>query len=80
MGKAELKIEIDADLLARAKASGTTLEDFVEGALRAALGPTGFSEGEERARKWADDNAEAIADYNRRIAARGLIGDEFRKW
>ena len=30
--------------------------------------------------KWAEENAEAIADYNRRIRARGLIGAEFRKW
>ena len=37
MGKAELSIEIDADLLARAKASQESLESLVEAGLRAAL-------------------------------------------
>ena len=31
-------------------------------------------------RKRAEENAEAIAEYNRRIAERGLIGDKLRKW
>lgn len=77
MGKAELKIEIDADLLAQARASGRPIEDLVEDGLRASLRASG---GEARARRWAEENAEAISDYNRRIAARGLIGDKLRKW
>jgi antitoxin CcdA len=78
MGKTELKIEIDADLLAEARASGLTFEDLLKEGLRAAQ--THSADGDARARKWADENAEAIADYNRRIRDRGLIGDEFRKW
>lgn len=35
---------------------------------------------EERARKRAEDNSEAIADYNRRIRDRGTIGSEFKRW
>jgi post-segregation antitoxin (ccd killing protein) len=34
----------------------------------------------ERAKQWAKGNSEAIAAYNRRIARRGLISDEFRTW
>ena len=77
MGKAELKIEIDADLLARAEASGRPIAELVEEGLRSSLKA---SDGDERARRWAEENAEAISDYNRRIAERGLIGDKFRKW
>lgn len=80
MGKAELRIEIDADLLKRAQDSGRPLAELVEEGLRSRLPPEGVSEGDDRALKWAEDNAEAIADYNRRIAERGLFGDEFRKW
>ncbi|MDP3747281.1 MAG: type II toxin-antitoxin system CcdA family antitoxin [Phenylobacterium sp.] len=77
MGKAELKIEIDEDLLARAKESGRPISALIEAGLRA-TGPS--PSGEERARRWAEENAEAIAEYNRRIAERGLIGDKLRKW
>ena len=78
MGKTELKIEIDADLLAEAQASGLTFEDLLKEGLRATqVRP---ADGDSRARAWAEENAEAIADYNRRIRERGLIGDEFRKW
>lgn len=79
MGKAELRIEIDADLLAQAKTAGLSVEAVTEAGLRAALSEhsTGAA---ERARRWADENAEAIADFNRRISERGLLGDHFRKW
>lgn len=97
MGKTELKIEIDADLLAEARAAGVSLETILEAGLRIALmasdkdRPLGVVAGhlrqaadprgaEQRARAWAEENAEAIVDYNRRVKARGLIGDEFRKW
>jgi len=77
MGKAELKIEIDAALLAQARAAGLDLAGLTEAAVRQALGPAGV---EERAAQWIEENAEGIADYNRRIRERGLIGAEFRKW
>ena len=78
MGKAELKI--DAELLARAKAAGVKAEQVVEEALRDAIRKLDTAGAEARAAKWAEENAEAIADYNRRIKERGLIGAEFRKW
>lgn len=77
MGKAELKIEIDAALLEQARAAGLDLASVAETAVRQALGPAGL---EERAARWIEENAEGIADYNRRLRERGLIGAEFRKW
>ena len=50
-----------------------------EAAIRAALSKADPSAAEARAATWAEENAEAIADYNRRIRERGLIGAEFRK-
>ena len=78
MGKAELKI--DADLLAQAKAAGVSVEHVAEEALKAAIRKVDTHGADARAAKWAEENAEAIEDYNRRIRERGLIGSEFRKW
>jgi antitoxin CcdA len=78
MGKAEL--HIDADLLAQAQAAGLSPEKLAEDALRSALTAADPGGADARARAWAEDNAEAIEDYNRRIRERGLIGSEFRKW
>lgn len=77
MGKAELKI--DADLLAQAQAAGVPVEQVAEAALRAAIDKTDPA-ADQRAAQWAEENADAIEDYNRRIRERGLIGSEFRKW
>lgn len=78
MGKVELKLEIDADLLAEARENGVDVQTLTEEAIRAVVRPA--RAGEERARRWAEENAEAIANYNERLAKRGLFGDEFRKW
>jgi antitoxin CcdA len=83
MGQAELKI--DADLLAEAQAAGVPVEQVAEDALRLAIRNANPQNAEPqaadaRAARWAEENAEAIEDYNRRIRERGLIGSEFRKW
>ena len=77
MGKIELKIEIDADLLAKGQAAGLDMARTLEDGIRQA---TNADDGDARARKWAEENAEAIADYNKRIRERGLLSDQFRKW
>ncbi|CAN5173245.1 hypothetical protein BH11PSE2_BH11PSE2_16310 [soil metagenome] len=82
MGKVELKIEIDADLLARAQAAGVAIGDFVDGQLRAALGEgelSGVGE-DDRAQEWATENADAIKDHQARIAEFGPFGEDFRTW
>lgn len=78
MGKVELKI--DAELLAQAQAAGVRAEDVAEEALRAAVRKADTAGAEARAAQWAEENAEAIADYNRRIRERGVFSDGFRKW
>lgn len=78
MGKAELRI--DADLLAQAQAAGVKADLIAEAAIRAAVAKADPAAADAHAAKWAEENAEAIADYNRRIRERGLIGAEFRKW
>ena len=80
MGKVELKIEIDAELLEQARSAGVGVEAAVDSALRAAVSRATAGGADERAKCWAEDNAEAIAAYNRRIASRGLFGDDYRKW
>ncbi|MBL8556060.1 MAG: type II toxin-antitoxin system CcdA family antitoxin [Phenylobacterium sp.] len=78
MGKPELKI--DPELIQQARAAGVNVDYIAERAIRLELQRADPAGAEARARKWAEENAEAIADYNRRIRERGLIGDEFRKW
>lgn len=93
MGKAELKIEIDADLLAQARASGLDLAQTVADALRLALPPPGVSEAsahaptaepsvssEEKARRWAEENAGAIQAQRERIDDIGVFGEDLRTW
>ena len=78
MGKAELKI--DRELLDQAKAAGVRVEEVAETAIRGALSKADPAAADARAAKWAEENAEAIADYNRRIRERGVISDGLRRW
>ena len=80
MGKPELNLHVDEELLAQAQAAGVAIERVAERAIRLALAKADPAAAEARAAKWAEENAEAIKDYNRRIRERGLISDEFRKW
>lgn len=77
MGKAELKVEIDADLLRQAEAAHLPISRVIEKALEDQLRPSGV---EERARKWADENAEAIKAYGERVEREGCFGEEWRNW
>jgi antitoxin CcdA len=94
VGKTELKLEIDADLLARAEAAGIPLARVLEAELRHALemaSKFGLVESarreaadpegaEARAKQWAEENAEAIETYRRRIDEFGVFGEDFRRW
>ena len=72
--------QIDSKLLAQALEAGVAVDAVIDAALRAAICELDIPGAEARAAKWTEENAEAIADYNRRIRERGLIGAEFRKW
>lgn len=78
MGKIEARI--DPELLAQALEAGVAVDAVIDDALRAALRKLDTAAAYARAAQWAEEDAEAIADYNRRILERGLIGAEFRKW
>ena len=91
MGKAELKIEVDEALLAHARERGLDIAGVVEDALRQALPPRGVAEDgapdfaveqalsdEEKARRWAEENAEAIKANRERIEEFGIFGEDLR--
>jgi antitoxin CcdA len=80
MGKVELDIGIDPELLAQAKRLGISIAGMSETQLRLHLQKIDPAGAEERARRWTEENAEAIQDHNERIARRGLVSDHFRKW
>ncbi|WP_426013463.1 type II toxin-antitoxin system CcdA family antitoxin [Caulobacter sp. DWR2-3-1b2] len=80
MGKVELDIGIDPELLAQAKRLGISVAGLSENQLRLHLQKVDPAGAEERARRWVEENAEAIKEHNERIARRGLISDHFRKW
>ena len=97
MGKVELNVEVDAQLLADAKAKGVMIDTAIEDGLRTALSraesgrPIGIAAAAEyqrrhpeeaaaNAKQWAEENAEAIEQYRRRIEERGLFGDDLRRW
>jgi post-segregation antitoxin (ccd killing protein) len=71
---------IDPELLAQASAAGVAVETVIEEALRAALRKADTAAADARAAKWVEENAEGIADYNRRIRERGLFSDGLRTW
>jgi antitoxin CcdA len=77
MGKAELRIEIDAQLLDQARAAELQLTILVERALKAALGTPG---AEERARRWTEENAVSINAHNRYVEEHGAFGVSWRSW
>lgn len=77
MGKIELRVQVDEDLLDQAKAADIALTPTIEDALRAKLAAEG---SEERARRWAIENAEAIEAHNRYVEQFGAFGREWRTW
>ena len=80
MGKPELNFHIDDELLAQAAALGVKATQVTEAALRLAISKADPAAADARAAKWAEENAEAIADYNRRIRERGVFSTGLRNW
>lgn len=72
--------KLDPELLAKAEAAGVSVDDVLNEALREAVRRADKAGGDARAAKWAEENAEAIADYNRRVRERGVFSDGMRKW
>jgi antitoxin CcdA len=85
MGKAELKIEIDATVVAEAERLGVDLSRAGLAGVELALARRrnalkADAERAEDARAWAEENAEALKAYNARIERDGVFGEDFRTW
>lgn len=64
-------LSLDAELVAEARTLGLDLSRIAEDALRRHV-------RDEKARRWQEENAEAIAANNARIERDGLWCDEYR--
>ncbi|KQY27349.1 post-segregation antitoxin CcdA [Caulobacter sp. Root487D2Y] len=80
MGKVELDIGIDPELLAQAKRLGISVAGMSETQLRLHLQKIDPAGAEERARRWSQENAEAIKELNRFVEEHGAFGDDLRTW
>ena len=80
MGKVELNVGIDPELVEQAARLGISIAGMDERALRLHLQKVDPAGAEARARRWADENAEAIKAYNERITRHGCFGEEWRSW
>jgi len=80
MGKVERDIGIDPELLAQAKRLGISVAGMSETQLRLHLQKVDPAGAEERARRWAEENADAIKEHNCFIEEHGLLSDHLRTW
>lgn len=71
--KTPTNVSLRSDLVQRAKALRINLSQLFEQALEEAL------KERERA-EWRERNADAIDDYNDRVAERGVFSDEWRRF
>ena len=65
-----VNLSLDASLVAEARSFGIPLSQTLEAALRERVKA-------EREARWLEENREAIAEYNARVAAEGPFVDEF---
>ena len=78
MGKPELNIGVDPELLAQAERLGLSVSGMSEMALRLHLQKVDPAGAEARVRRWAEENAEAIAEHNAFVEEYGLLSDDLR--
>jgi antitoxin CcdA len=80
MGKPELNLGVDPELLEQAERPGLSVAGMSETALQLHLQKVDPKGAEERARRWAEENAEAIAEHNDFVDKYGLLSDHLRTW
>jgi antitoxin CcdA len=80
MGKVELNIGIDPELLEQAARLGVAVSGLSESQLRLHLQKIDPAGAEARANRWARENTEAIKAYNDRLEKDGCFGEEWRTW
>lgn len=80
MDRPEPASTIDPELLEQAARLGLDIGDMSETQLRLRLQKVDPAGAEARARRWAEENAEAIRHNNEAIARRGVFGADLRRW
>ena len=80
MGKVELNIGIDPELVEQAERLGISIVGMDERSLRLHLQKVDPSGAEARAKRWAEENADAIRIHNEFVAKHGCFGEEWRNW
>jgi len=73
-------IELDAAVLAAARDAGIDLSVLLTQALRRYLPNLNTASREEEARKWYEENKEAVDAVNRMIAEHGVFSDGVRSF
>ena len=71
---------IDPELLDNAARLGLSVEGLSERDLRLRLQRLDSAGSEARARRWAEENAEAIRLNNEAVKRRGVFGADLRRW
>lgn len=79
MGKEELTIAIDADLMARLRAAGVDPQAYIQRIMerKAADTRSDLDRAADDAR-WAEDNRDAIAEYNAQVERIGTFASRQR--
>lgn len=81
MDKVELKkIEIEPELLEQAARLGIDVTGVDERTLRLYLQKVDPAGAEARAKRWSEENAEAIRLHIERIDRYGVFGEDLRRW
>ena len=80
MGKVELNIGIDPELLEQAARLKLDISGMDERALRLHLQKVDPAGAEARAKRWAEENADAIRLHNEFVEKYGCFGEEWRNW
>jgi antitoxin CcdA len=71
-------VEIDPDVLDAAREAGVDLSELLTQALRRRLPKLNASDRAEDARRWYEENKEAVDAYNKLIEEKGLFSDGMR--
>jgi post-segregation antitoxin (ccd killing protein) len=77
----KVAVEIDSETLAAASAAGLDLSQELNRALRRKLlPPASDAERERAARRWYEENKDAVDWHNKFMAEHGLFSDSVRKF
>ena len=71
-------VELEPEALAAARAAGIDLSELLTQALRRRLPSLDTADREEAARKWYEENKEAVDAYNEFVETHGLFSDGMR--